>query len=126
MSDGPKRVPDDARVLQLVPNTLTATPKTTRREVPVTDFWPTPEVPDVVFLRQKQEQLQKVEKTVALLRMVEGPVGASFVLGAARGRLAVMRDLGYLSDAQYRQHKQVIKAIFAVRWPDLLDDTPDE
>lgn len=121
MIDDPKRVPDDPRI-------RLAYSGPPPRDVPVIGTLNVDDELPPAQLRalRKAFQLQKLHDGVALLQLTATPVGASFVLGAARGRLAAMHDLGLVSDQEFTALKTTVRETFNRRWPDLqISDSPE-
>jgi hypothetical protein len=77
---------------------------------------------DDEFDALKQAQEGKLTETIALLVTAQTCAGASLILGIARGRLGVLRDLGLVNLGEYEGYKAAFKAVFAQRWPHLIDD----
>ena len=67
----------------------------------------------------KADQLQKLRGTIDLLRITVTPTGATFALGAARGRLGVLHDLRLVSEHEFKELKDHIRETFNHHCPDL-------
>lgn len=75
--------------------------------------------------RQKADQLKRLHDTVDLLGITVTPTGATFALGAARGRLAVLHELGLVSEKEFMHLKDTIRETFNRHCPDLqILETP--
>jgi hypothetical protein len=106
---GPTRVPDDIRARGYVPVVGTIGPD---------------EFDD--FEARKRAQLDKLTKALTLLETANTCSGASLMMGIARGRLGVLRDLGLVSADEYDELRAAFMRLFNARWPDLHNDEPPE
>jgi len=68
-----------------------------------------------------QQQIKAVTDNALLIKMIESPIGAAFLLGVVRGRLNCMSEVGLLTGAQANKLADEIKALYDKRFPGLMD-----
>jgi hypothetical protein len=93
MTDDPKRIPDDDRLDDLARAQLALV----------------------------QQQIKAVTDNALLIKVVESPLGAAFLLGVVRGRLNCMSEVGLLTAAQANKLAEEIKVLYDKRFPSLAE-----
>jgi hypothetical protein len=68
-----------------------------------------------------RQQLTVVTDNFQLLKLIESPIGAAFLLGTVRGRLNCMADVGLISHAQANELAEDIKTVYDKRFAGLAD-----
>ena len=93
MTDDPKRVPDDSDL----------------------------DDPVHAHIQLVQQQLRQVTDNFSLLKLIDSPIGAAFLLGTVRGRLNCMAEVGLISHTQANELAEDIKAVYDKRFAGLAD-----
>lgn len=70
-------------------------------------------------IKLAQQQLQQVTDNFSLIRLIESPIGAAFLLGTIRGRLNCMAEVGLISHTQANELAEDIKAVYDKRFAGL-------
>lgn len=76
---------------------------------------------DRAHLALVQQQLKKVTDNAQLLKLVETPLAACFLLGVVRGQLNCMADLDLISGQQANELAEEIKVLYDQRFPGLAE-----